>query len=552
MQHFELPHPVKGKKIYFVGIKGSGMSALAELFHNAGAVVSGSDTSEIFYTDTILKQLGIKYKEGFDKSNLEYDYDLVVHSSAYNRETNPDLMEAVNRKLPIMEYTQALGAYSKNIPSCGITGVHGKTTTTGITGTLLKEMDLPVSVLAGSAISNFGGKSTLALGTEFFIAETCEYKRHFLSFFPDIIIVTSIEPDHLDYFKDYDDLLSAFLSYAEKLPKDGILIYCTDDKGANQLGETIKKKRKDIKLVPYGFTADGAFKIENIKQLDGITKFRIAGIKKELSLKIPGVHNVLNSAASIAASVYIYSLLAKGAAAREPLLTETRTTEESVYPIEKILEKVSAKITSGLKNFKGSKRRSELLGEACGITFMDDYAHHPTAIETTLSGLKSFFPGKRIIVDFMSHTYSRTHALKKEFSTSFKNADIVIINKIYASAREKESDYGNLNRDFFEKIADNHKKAFYYHEPDDAFDFLKKKLKKGDLFVTMGAGDNWKLGTKLYDFYKQLHGCSRSIPAQRQGWRERAPGCKHGCSRSIPAQRHGRCEERRDTGRTGE
>jgi len=485
MHDSKLLHPITGKKIYFIGIKGSGMCALAELFHKAGAIVSGSDTEEIFYTDSILKQLGVKYKEGFSESNLDDNYDFVIHSAAYNRETNPDIQEAVKRNLLIMEYTEALGAYSKNMRSCGIAGVHGKTTTTGITGTLLKEMDLSVSVLAGSAISNFDGRSTFVLGTDYFIAETCEYKRHFLSFFPDIIIITSIEPDHLDYFKDYDDIFDAFLSYTEKLPEDGVLIYCKDDKGANLLGDTVAKKRKDIKLVPYGIEAKGLFKIENIKQSSGITEFNIAGIKNKLSLQIPGVHNVLNSAASIAAAVHINSSITGSS-------------------IEEVLKKESANIVAGLKNYKGSKRRSELLGTACNITFMDDYAHHPTAIETTLSGIKSFFPGKRIILDFMSHTYSRTHALMEEFSNSFGNADIVIINKIYASAREKSNNFGDLNRIFFDKIAENHDKVFYYHEPDDADDFIKKELKDGDLFITMGAGDNWKLGIKLYKYYKQL------------------------------------------------
>ncbi len=485
MYNFELPQPIEGRKIYFVGIKGTGMSALAELLHKAGAVITGSDTKEVFYTDLILKELGIKYKEGFCASNLDDNYDLVIHSSAYSRDTNPDLIEAKKRSIPVMEYTEALGSYSKHIRACGISGVHGKTTTTGITGTLLKEMELPVSVLAGSAISNFEGKSTFTSGTEYFIAETCEYKRHFLSFFPDIIIVTSIEPDHLDYFKDYNDIFSAFISYAEKLPKEGILIYCKDDAGSKLLGDIIEKKRKDIRLIPYGVEAEGLFGIKKIKQLDGITKFSIEGIKKELTLHIPGRHNVLNSTAAIAAAAFINSYI-------------------TGQNIEEILKKESDKIAAGLKKFKGSKRRSELIGTVCGIIFMDDYAHHPTAIETTLAGLRSFFPKKRIIVDFMPHTYSRTSALMEEFSNSFENADIVILNKIYASAREKSNNFENLDKEFFEKTASNHGKVFYYHEPEDAGDFLKKELKKGDLFITMGAGDNWKLGVTLYNHYKQL------------------------------------------------
>ncbi|MDX9801398.1 MAG: Mur ligase family protein, partial [Spirochaetia bacterium] len=351
MNDLQLPQPLTGKKIYFVGIKGTGMAALAELFLNAGALVSGSDTDEVFYTDAILKQLGIKYREGFSSTNLEDDYDLVIHSSAYSRDSNPDLEESYKRNIPVMEYTKALGAWSRTAPSCGIAGVHGKTTTTGITGTILKEMGLPVSVLAGSAISNFDGKSTFTAGDKYFVAETCEYKRHFLSFSPDILLVTSIEPDHLDYFKDYDDIFSAFLSYADKLPDGGILIYCSDEKGAASLGKAVGEKNKRIKLIPYGISADGDFKVKNIKQLDGKTMFNLQGIESDFELRVPGLHNVLNSAAAAAVSACVASFINR-------------------KKISDDLKADGKKIASGVRNFKGSKRRSELLGEACGIVFM--------------------------------------------------------------------------------------------------------------------------------------------------------------------------------------
>ena len=483
MNSSRLPQPLTGKKIYFVGIKGTGMAALAELFHKAGAIVSGSDTEEIFYTDTILKQLGIKYREGFSASNLDDNYDLVIHSSAYSKDSNPDLSEALKRDIPVLEYTQALGAYSKTIPSCGIAGVHGKTTTTGITGTVLKELELPVSVLAGSAISNFDGKSTFTAGDKYFVAETCEYRRHFLSFSPDILAVTSIEPDHLDYFKDYDDIFSAFLSYAEKLSNGGTLIYCADEKGAASLGDAVRKKNSSIRLIPYGLSADGYFKVKNIKQLDGRTIFNLHGIEGGFELRVPGLHNVLNSAAAAAVSACIASHL-KGKNISEVLISD------------------GEKIASGVRNFKGSKRRSELLGKACGIVFMDDYGHHPTAIASTLAGIRSFYPGKRIVVDFMSHTYSRTKALLEDFSSSFSDADVVILNKIYASAREKGEGGNTLDNDFFIKTREKHGNVLFYKEPSDASAFLKKELREGDLFLTMGAGDNWKLGESLYSYFK--------------------------------------------------
>ncbi len=481
-----LPQPLIGRKIFFVGIKGTGMAALAELFHKMGAIITGSDTEEVFYTDSVLRQLGIKYREGFSASNLDEDYDLVIHSSAYNSETNPDLAEALRRNIPVLEYTQALGAYSRSTSSCGISGVHGKTTTTGITGTILKEMRLPVSVLAGSAISNFDGKSTFVSGTNYFVAETCEYKRHFLSFSPDILVVTSIEPDHLDYFRDYNDIFSAFSSYAEKVPPGGILIYCQDDPGAASLGKLMSERGNDIKLVPYGFRADGMFRIGSLKQLDGKTLFSLDGFNEEFEIKIPGKHNVLNSAAALAASAFIASRL-------------------SGKSLEDVVRAEGRVMADGIRSFRGSKRRSELLGTADGIVFMDDYAHHPTAIATTLAGLRSFYPGKRIIVDFMSHTYSRTKSLMNEFSSAFGDADIVILNRIYASAREKADAAGTagLDDEFFRKTREKHGNVLYYREPAEAASYLKKELKEGDLFITMGAGDNWKLGAELYSYYRQ-------------------------------------------------
>ncbi|MDX9801028.1 MAG: cyanophycin synthetase, partial [Spirochaetia bacterium] len=225
-------------------------------------------------------------------------------------------------------------------------------------------------------------------------------------------------------------------------------------------------------------------KIKNIKQLDGKTSFALQGIESDFELRVPGLHNVLNSAAAAAVSACVASFINR-------------------KKISDVLKADGKKIASGVRNFKGSKRRSELLGEACGIVFMDDYGHHPTAIEATLSGLRSFYPGKRIIVDFMSHTYSRTKALLDDFASSFSDADVVILNKIYSSAREKSEGENSIDNEFFIKAKKNHGNVFFYKEPSDAAGFLKNELRKGDLFLTMGAGDNWKLGQTLYTFFKR-------------------------------------------------
>ena len=497
----------EGKKIYFIGIKGTGMAALAEMFKKLGADVSGSDTSEKFYTDEVLKSLSIPYNEGFDSSNVPDFSDLVVNSSAYTMDNNPELAAAFEKGLVIMEYTEALGAFSADIRSCGIAGVHGKTTTTGILGTVLKTLDLPVSVLAGSAVSNFGGKSTFIKGREFFVAETCEYKRHFLSFHPDMILLTGIEPDHLDYFKDYNDIFSAFYEYALKLPEKGTLVYCADDAGASELALKLEKERPDLSFIPYGFKADSDYRIISFEQKKGRCCFSLSGYKKEFEVRIPGKHTVLNCAGSAAAAAVIYEDIKKnteklnkssGKEAGSGLQKKSIACScfQSAVDDNNFIEKMA----EGFSSFSGSRRRSEILGERGGILFMDDYAHHPTALKTTIEGFKSFYPGRRIIVDFMSHTYSRTEALLDNFASSFSSADLVIINRIYASAREK-GEKTDLDRRFYERVCDFHDNVCYYEEPLSAFEYLKKELKRGDVFITMGAGDNWTLGKKLYEAF---------------------------------------------------
>ena len=474
----ELFKNIKGKKFFLVGIKGTGLSAFAELLLSAGAGVAGSDTAEKFYTDQVLASLGIPYKEGFSSDNVPADTDCVIYSSAYNLETNPDLAEARRRGLPMLEYTAALGAFSYAYDAGGIAGVHGKTTTTAITGTLLKALGAPASVLAGSAVSNFGGRSTLVGGSQFFVAETCEYKRHFMSFHPKRIIITSIEPDHLDFYPTYQDIFNAFVDYAGLLPKGGELIYCADDTGCLELRDKIGAMRPDIVLTPYGKNATGAYKITSNAVSDGSNSFTVAGFDRTFALHIPGKHIVLDAAAALAMTVSIIRKW-KGAVSSEDV----------------------EKIASGFESFCGSKRRSEIVGKAKGILFMDDYGHHPTAIKLTLEGIRNFYPGRRLIVDFMSHTYSRTEGLLEEFASCLGAADEVILNDIYASAREKNNG-GDLDQRLYRAVCSHHPNVKYFRKPLDGFDYLASHLKEGDVFVTMGAGDNWTLGKKLFEYFE--------------------------------------------------
>jgi UDP-N-acetylmuramate--alanine ligase len=473
-----------GSKVYFIGIKGTGMCALAELMHNLGAEVSGSDRDEVFYTDAILKELGIPYYGSFQAEHINKSFDLVVYSAAYSFDTNPEMAEVSRQGIPILKYTDALGHYSRNFDSTGIAGVHGKTTTTAIAGTLIRAAGLPAQILAGSAVAGFNGRSTLAMGNKYFVAETCEYRRHFLSFHPRRIILTAVESDHQDYYPTYGSIRDAFLEYCRLLPAGGELIYCADDPGASEVASVLEKENRGVRLVPYGFSAPGGFQILSYTVRRERAAIQLSGFPGELELQVPGRHEALNAAAALALTS---SLVRKefGDDVSDGWTTERRE-----------------KVRNGLAEFRGSKRRSEILGEEQGILFIDDYGHHPTAIATTLEGLKSFYPERRLIVSFMSHTYTRTASLLEEFAASFEKADMVILHKIYGSARE-EYKGGVTGKTLFEKVKLLKDNTLYAEEPLEAMEMLKDLLRAGDLFVTMGAGDNWKLGRSLYEYYKE-------------------------------------------------
>ncbi|OJF77792.1 MAG: UDP-N-acetylmuramate--L-alanine ligase [Treponema sp. CETP13] len=510
------------KHIHFVGIKGTGIAALVEICAYHHAIISGSDVEDVFYTDEILKNLGIT-PTVFSKKNISSEIDIVVYSSAYLIDKNPELIAATELGIPCINYAEALGAVSSGAISCGIAGVHGKTSTTAICGTILEELNLPVQVLAGSVVSSFKtdgkkscshGSCTLNIGKKYFIAETCEYQRHFMNFHPDQIILTSVESDHQDFYPTYEDIRDAFVDYCCLLPSGGKLIYCCDDKGACDVVSIVTKTRPDIVLSPYGFTATGSFRIFNYSVAKGKQQFCLEAFEPDnvFTLFVPGEHNVLNSAASIALACNILY--------RE---TEKKLSESSFIESE-LHEKKYDLISTGLKKFHGSRRRCEVLADKkvpLPFTVIDDYGHHPTAIKKTIEGLRTFYSDRYIIVDFMSHTYTRTAALLDRFASCFGDADMVIINKIYSSAREKYT--GTIDgKKLYEETKKYHSNVVYAHEFEDASVMIAKVLeknpanlksgsnrgsvnssvKKGFLLVSMGAGDNWKVSTKILDMIK--------------------------------------------------
>lgn len=473
--------------VHLTGIKGTGMCALAEILLSMGVNITGSDVTDRFYTDEVLEALGIKSRP-FSKTNISKNIDLVIYSAAYKTDQHEELLKAQELGINIMSYPEALGKFSASRDSSAIAGVHGKTTTTAISGVMARALELPVTVLVGSKVGAFGGKATLNLGNAMFIAETCEYRRHFLFFKPRRIVLTSVEPDHQDYYPDYESIATAFLEYLCSLPNGGTVIYCQDDPGAVDVWNRAKSQRPDLKGIAYGFSAAGDFCIESYKVTNEKAEFVLAGFSTTFVTGIPGKHLALDATAAIALCFSIIK-------------------EKEGH---KLSREQTIKMANAFSAFSGSSRRSELLGEVNGILFADDYGHHPSAIKTTLAGFRDFYPSRRLVIDFMSHTASRTKALMDDFAIVLSDPklgtdNLLVLHKIYSSARENP-DPNVSGQILFEKTKKLRpaNSTFYFEEVMDAMDFLADQLQAGDLFITLGAGDNFRLGQSLLKKLSQI------------------------------------------------
>ncbi len=465
------PFTFDAASIHMTGIKGTGMAALAEILHHRGARISGSDVGEQFYTDIILRRIKIAPLVGFAPEHIDRDVQCLVYSAAYD-ESNPERREAVRRGIPQFSYNEVLGMLSRNVKSLAVSGVHGKTSTTAMIGMMVDHSNVPATVVVGSAVPGFGGTATLVRGTDILVAETCEYRRHFLHFDPDILIVTSVEADHLDYFKDESDVVNAFVEFGSRLSEGGTLVYCMDDGGARTVADTLRYQRRDIRFIPYGFEATGEGAITDYTVNPGVQTFTMRGLKStQWTVRVPGRHMVANAAAAVSALCAMMP-------------------EYDMNTIESW--------KAGLESFSGTTRRSEVIAEVEGILVLDDYAHHPTAIAATLDGYRQFWPRRRLVVDFMSHTYSRTAALLDGFAGAFGAADIVFLNEIYASAREQHS--GDVSgRVLADAMRRHHSDVRFVPTFEEAETAIVSELRTGDLFVTMGAGDNFRIGRRIVD-----------------------------------------------------
>ncbi len=447
------------RKIHFVGIGGIGMSGLAEILFRQGFEVSGSDLKESENTK-YLSDLGIRVSIGHSPENINQS-DVVVYSSAVNPETNPETIKARELGIPVIRRAEMLAEITRLNYTIAVSGTHGKTTTTSMCGLLLMYGGFDPTVIVGGRLRSFGGTNARLGNGNWTVVEADEYDRSFLQLLPTIAIVTNIEAEHLDIYKNYDEIKRTFVEFLNKVPFYGVIIAGIDDPGVKEILRDLKRK-----VVTFGLTRVADFRAENVAFAENQTFFDLfyAGQNKgKIMLNVPGVHNVKNALATVALGFQLgidFQLIQKA-----------------------------------LSDFTGVNRRFEIKGIKKGIMVVDDYGHHPSEIQATLTSARNGWD-RRIIAIFQPHTYSRTLAFAKEFGSSFDNSDILIVTDVYP-AREIpiEGVSGKLiaesARDF------GHKNVYYIPEIDDIVPFLKNHLKNGDMVITIGAGNIWKISEEL-------------------------------------------------------
>lgn len=445
------------KRIHFVGIGGYGMSALAYVFLEAGYYVSGSDLKSSSLTEA-LEKMGAEIFLGHSREHVQ-DSDMVVYSTAIPSD-NPELEEARAKGLPLWHRSLVLASLLNEKYGIAVAGTHGKTTTTAMISLLLEHAGLEPTSLIGGEVSFYHGNACLGK-SDYVVAEACESDYSFLQYKPNIAVLTNIEPDHLEYYEgSFHKQVEGYLGFVNNIKKDGTVIYYGDDPVISSLKDRVQPDK-----ISYGFSEDVDLRAVDI-ELEGLSSsFKLVYRGEELGqvvLKVPGLHNVLNSLAAAAVAL--------------KLNVAFETIKEAFC------------------SFNGAKRRFEVLGEEQGILVVDDYAHHPTEIRETLrTGRQG---GRRVVCIFQPHRYTRIQYLWKEFIEAFDSADVVILTEIYSAGEPTLP--GVSSRLLGEEVKKRKKSQVYLvGEKEEVMPVLGKVASRGDLVITMGAGDIWEVGKKF-------------------------------------------------------
>ena len=447
----------KTKKIHLIGIGGIGMSGIAEFLHNQGLEISGSDLKKTDVTRH-LESLGIRIEEGHNPA-LVKDVDVVVKSSAV-KDDNPEVQAAKTLRIPLIRRAEMLAEITRMSFSIGISGTHGKTTTTSMTGLVLEAAGLEPTIIVGGKVKNYGSNNVMGSG-KYIVVEADEYDHSFLSLSPCIAGITNIDTDHLDCYRNLDDIKGAFIEYANKVPFFGSVIACLDDPGVQAILPSINKK-----VVTYGFSRQADIQGKNISMKDFVSEYDVSykGYRLgRVKMNVTGRHNIQNSLQAISIGL------------------------ELDIPFKHIRE--------GLMQYSGVYRRFELKGEARGITVYDDYAHHPTEISATLEGFKDSTK-RRIVTLFQPHLYSRTRDFHVQFGNAFSSCDCLILAPIYPA---REEPIPGVSSKLIAKIAvqSGHPDVVLIENDADIVPKTLSLLKKDDILITMGAGNIWQYGEEI-------------------------------------------------------
>ena len=473
------------KKIYFIGIKGVGMTMLAQFLHRRGYEVVGSDITDTFMTDQVLVKEGIRILRGFGDNEYLRAADLIIYSTAYNQE-NPEVAWALANR-PTITYAEALGEVFNQHYGIAVAGSHGKTTVSAWLGFTLWQSGLSPNVLVGSNVPQFGGSALLGKSS-LMVIEADEYQNKLYYLQPKMVLLNNVDYDHIDFYPTVQDYEQAFIDFIGKVPTDGYLIANYDDPTVRRLAPIYCRGQ----LVSYALNYAADYVAYDLQLVNGRQYFKVKlgvdleelgevhkkidklmvenhGDLGDFSTALWGRHNISNSLAVLAASV------------------------ELGVPLYKIRE--------GIAEFLGTSRRLEILGNFQGAILIDDYAHHPTEIKATLEALRERYPGAKIRVFFHPHTFSRTAAFLNDFALSFMMADEVGILRIYSSAREHNGDISGQDlaqKIFFQRQAAGFKNQVpYFSTMEELTEFLRQTAGKDQVILLMGAGDIFRVGQAL-------------------------------------------------------
>lgn len=454
------------KHYFMVGIGGIGMQALADLLLGMGHRVTGSNVTD-FVERERLKVKGIKVIIGEHKAeNLPPETDELIYTSAIKAyfspvETHPELARAIELGVPIIQRSVFIGKLMMGKVGIAVAGTHGKTTTTTLITLILQKAGLEPSALIGAEVKSLSGAGIYGDGEQI-VVEACEYDRSFLDMKPTIAVVTNIEADHLDYYKNLNEIKQAFREFILLVPQNGLVVVCGDDANVREVLPSAKSK-----VITFGFDKSNDIQAKIITPNDDKTQFKIGD--QIFALKLPGKHLILDALAAIVVVRHI-------------------GVQDDV-------------IKTVLANFGGAKRRFEILGDVKGVTFVDDYAHHPTEIQALLISAREFFAGRKIRVVFQAHQYSRTRLLINDFGKSFTNTDEVLVVPILPVRDSVEDLEAIATSDLVDKINAVSGNAKLFDDFDAISEYLKTNLQSGDIVLSVGAGKNsdW-----INDFYRQF------------------------------------------------